>query len=90
MPRLFLVCEASRSDGLGGKEQRCISGPVGRKRGDAGMGGKVGGLCHREDLLKFSLKLNSVVHLSSSSLKSCMPGAFIIVCFTCIDSAVLH
>lgn len=53
MPRLFLVSEASRSDGLGGKEQRRVSESVGRKRGDAGTGCRVGGLCHEEDLKVF-------------------------------------
>lgn len=47
MPRLFLVGEASRSDGLGGKGQRCVSEAVRRKRGDAGVGCRVGGLCRR-------------------------------------------
>lgn len=88
MPRLFLVSEASRSDGLGGKEQRCVSELVGRRKGDAGMGCRVGGLSHGEDLLKVLIKM--VQHLSSSSLKSCMPGAFITIYFTCSDSAILH
>lgn len=45
MPRLFLVGEASRSDGLGGRGQRCVSESVRRKRGDAGVECRVGGLC---------------------------------------------
>jgi len=57
MPRLLLVSEASRSDGLEGKGQRRDSEPVGRKQGDAGVGCGAGGLCQGEERLKVFIKI---------------------------------